>query len=222
MSWLVSYGFIQSLVDPGFFVVFIEKLIYILVVYVDESILAGKAGKFFTDFKTSFSERFEIEDLGPASWLLGCRIYRDREKRILRLSQDQYVSEITEEFGMGSSTLEGKPIAAKVVSKLRSDKLLNTKMFSFPTLIGKLLYRPECTRPEITADVNHLNRYISKCTMHHMDQAKRPLRYVSGTRPLCFTLNENISSEGIMWQDSSFGNGENRRSRTRLLGMMCG
>ena len=42
-SRFVSYGFTQSLVDPRVFVVFIEKLIYILAVYVDDSILTGKA-----------------------------------------------------------------------------------------------------------------------------------------------------------------------------------
>jgi hypothetical protein len=118
-SWLISYGFTQSLVDPGVFVnvVFIEKLIYILDVYVDDSTLTRKAGKLFTDFKAAFSERFEIEDLGPTSWLLGCMIDNDREKRIFRLSQDQYVSKIIEEFGMGSSTPVGTPIATNAISK---------------------------------------------------------------------------------------------------------
>jgi len=46
-AWLISYGFTQSLFDPGVFVLFIERLIYILDVYVDDSILTGKAGKFF-------------------------------------------------------------------------------------------------------------------------------------------------------------------------------
>jgi hypothetical protein len=86
-------------------------------VYVDDSILTRKAGKFFTNFKTAFSERFEIEDLGPNSCLLGCRFNKDREKRILRLGQDQYVSDIIDEFGMGSSAPIGRPMAAKAVSK---------------------------------------------------------------------------------------------------------
>ena len=84
-----------------------------MVVYVDDSILIRKAGHFLTDFKTAFFERFEIDDLGPTSWLLGCRIDRDREKRILRLSQDHHVSEIIDEFGVGSSTSIGTSMVAK-------------------------------------------------------------------------------------------------------------
>ena len=40
-AWLISYGFTLSLVDPGVFVLFVGRLIYILAVYVDDSILTG-------------------------------------------------------------------------------------------------------------------------------------------------------------------------------------
>jgi hypothetical protein len=79
----VSYGFAQSLVDPGVFTAFYEKLLYILAVYVDDSILVGKRGKFIMDFKAVLASRFEIEDLGPATWLLGCMIVKDRDRRTL-------------------------------------------------------------------------------------------------------------------------------------------
>ena len=52
---------------------------------------------------------------------------------------------------MGSTTYVGSTMAAKVVSKPGHENLLNTKLFSFPTLIGKLLYCSNCTRPDIIA-----------------------------------------------------------------------
>ncbi len=86
--------------------------------YADDSILTRRMGKFITDFKAAFSERFEIEDIGPATWLLiGCRIEKNREKGILKFGQDQYVIEIVEEIGMASSTPLGIPMAAKAVCK---------------------------------------------------------------------------------------------------------
>jgi hypothetical protein len=179
-------------------------------------------GKFIPYFKAAFSERFEIEDLGPATWLLGCRIHRNRENRTLEVGQEHDVSEIINKFGMTSSTPIGTPMVAKVVSKPRHDEPLDTKMFPFPTLVGKLVYNLNCTRPDITVAVNHLSRYMSKCTLHHWDQAKRILRYLNGTRTFCLTFNVNISSEAIMWHDSSFGDGENMRSRTGFLAMVCG
>ena len=88
----MSYGFSQSLVDPGVFISFYEKLLYILAVYVDDSILVGKRGKFITEFKVALASRFEIEDLGPATCLLGCKIVGDRDRRTLKFGQEQYAT----------------------------------------------------------------------------------------------------------------------------------
>ncbi len=84
-SWPVSYGFAQSIVDPKIFTILYEQLLYILAVYVDDSILVGKIGKFILNFKASLSERFEIEELGPTTWLLGCIIERNKKRGLLRL-----------------------------------------------------------------------------------------------------------------------------------------
>ena len=166
-AWLVSYGFSRSLVDPGVFTAFYEKLLYILAVYVDESILVGKRGKFITEFKAALASRFEIEDLGPATWLLGCKIGRDRDKKTLEFGQEQYATKVIEEFGMSSSSHVGTPMASNAVSKPRHDEPLDTKLFPFPTLIGKLLYLSNCTRLDIADTVNHLSRYMSKYTVQH-------------------------------------------------------
>ncbi len=61
---------------------------YIVALYVDDSILVGKKGDFIQLFKIALAKRFDIEDLGPACWLLGCRIERDRGKRIIRIGQE--------------------------------------------------------------------------------------------------------------------------------------
>jgi hypothetical protein len=66
-------------------------LLYIIALYVDDSILVGKQGEFIQIFKTALSKRFEIEDLGPAGWLQGCMIERDRSKCILRLARSRTV-----------------------------------------------------------------------------------------------------------------------------------
>ena len=123
---------------------------------------------------------------------------------------------------MSSSLPDGTPMASKMSLEANSDQPLDTHSFPFPTLIGKLLYCSNCTRPDITTAVNHLSRYMGTPTVHHWAQAKRVLRYLNGTRSFCLTFNGNISLDPIMWQDSSFGDGDNRRSRTGFIAMMCG
>jgi hypothetical protein len=173
-------------------------LLYIIALYVDDSILVGKQGEFIQIFKTALSKRFEIEDLGPAGWLLGCKIERDKSKRILRLGQEQYITDILDEFNMSSSLHAGTPMAAKHSIEANSDQPLDMQLFPFRALIGKKLYCSNCTRPDITTVVNHLSRYMGIPTLNHWAQAKRVLRYLNGTRSFCLTSNRSISLDPIM------------------------
>jgi len=197
-------------------------LLCIIALYVDDSILVGKQGEFIQIFKTALSKQFEIEDLNSAGWLLGCKIERDRSKRILRLGQEQYITDILDEFNMSFSLLVGTPMASKPSLEVNSDQPLDKQSFMFPTLIGKLMYCSNCIRPDITNIVNHLSRYRGTPTINHWAQAKSVLIYLNGTRSSCLTFNRNISLDPIMWQGSLFGDGDNMRSRMEFIAMMCG
>ena len=76
----------------------------------------------------------------------------------------------------------GTPLSARTTDgpPIKSPPL-NTKKFDYPALVGKLLYLSNCTRPDITAAVNYLSRFMSSPTDVHWEQAKRVLRYVKGT-----------------------------------------
>ena len=117
-------------------------------------------------------------------------IKRDRSKRILRLGQEQRITDILDEFNMSSSVPVGTSIASKIALDVNSE-------LPFPALIGKPLYCSKYTRPDIPIVVNHLSRYLATPTLNHWAQAKRVLRY--GTRSFCLTFNGNISLDPIMW-----------------------
>ena len=70
--------------------------------------------------------------------------------------------------------------------------------------------------------VNHLSRHMTSVTMRHLEQAKRVLRYLSGTIHLGITYNGELPSKIMMWQDASFADGDARRSCTGFVAMMCG
>ena len=58
-----------------------------LVLYVDH-ILIGNDIPMLEAVKTSLKRSFSMKDLGEAAYILGIRIYRDRSKRLIGLSQD--------------------------------------------------------------------------------------------------------------------------------------
>ena len=50
--------------------------------------------------KGLFERSFSKEDLDKAAYILGIKIYRDRSRRLLRLSMSTYLDKILKEFKM--------------------------------------------------------------------------------------------------------------------------
>ena len=65
-----------------------------LVLYVDDILLIGNDIPMLEAVKTSLKKSFSMKDLGEAAYILGIRIYRDRSKRLIGLSQDTYIAKI--------------------------------------------------------------------------------------------------------------------------------
>ena len=63
---------------------------------------------------------------------------------------------------------------------------------------------------------------MSHPTKHHWEQGKRVLRYLAGTIDYCLNYSADISPTPVCWQDASFGDGDDRKSRTGFVIMMNG
>ncbi|GJY32682.1 retrotransposon protein, putative, ty1-copia subclass [Tanacetum coccineum] len=74
---------------------------------------------------------FAMKDLGDASYILGIKIYRDRSKRLIRLSQDTYLDKILKRFKMENSKKGNLPLHHGI--KIRS-----------------IMYAMTCTRPDVS------------------------------------------------------------------------
>ena len=127
-------------------------------------------------------------------------------------------------FGMQNCSTVGTPLPAKTLDSdyFSCSPALDIKKSVYPSLVGKLLYLSNCTRPDITAAFNYQSRFMSNATEVHMQQAKRLLRYIKGTLDYCITYFGSVSPEPLCWQDASFADGPGRRSRTGLVILMCG
>jgi hypothetical protein len=53
--------------------------------------------------KSSLRKNFSMKDLGEAAYNLDIKIYRDRSKRLIGLSQDAYIDKILNRFNMQDS-----------------------------------------------------------------------------------------------------------------------
>ena len=77
----------------------------------DDIPLASSNVDLLLETKKFLSSKFDMKDLGEASFVLGIEIHRDRRNRVLALSQKAYLEKILKKYGMHKS----KPTPAPIV-----------------------------------------------------------------------------------------------------------
>ena len=68
------------------YVKFFNNCYIILLLYVDDMLIAGSSVEEINDLKKQLSKQFAMKDLGAAKQILGMRIIRDKANGILKLS----------------------------------------------------------------------------------------------------------------------------------------
>ena len=63
-------------------------------------LLAGTNINDIAALKAKLNNSFDMKDLGDASHILGMRIERDRDEKLLYLSQTEYIDKILKRFNM--------------------------------------------------------------------------------------------------------------------------
>ena len=74
--------------------------IVFLILYVDDILLIGNDVNFLDTVKESLKRSFAMKDLGEAAYILGIKIYRDRSKRLIELTQSTYIDKVLKRFRM--------------------------------------------------------------------------------------------------------------------------
>ena len=117
-----SFGFIQYPDEPCVYKRRNKNVVF-LILYVDDILLIGNDVGTLLSVKVWLSNQFDIKDFGEASHILGIKLMRDRQKRMLGLSQASYVNEILTRYSMQDSKKEFVPSELEnfylVVSVLR-------------------------------------------------------------------------------------------------------
>ena len=82
-----------------------------LILYVDDILLIGNDISMLSSVKESFNGKFSMKDLGEAMYILGIKIYRDRSRRLLGLSQITYIDKVLKRFNMSEAKKGFLPIS---------------------------------------------------------------------------------------------------------------
>ena len=79
------------------------SIVVFLILYVDDILIIGNDIPSLQTMMIWLSNQFSMKDLGEATYFLGIRIYRDRSRGLLGLSQFTYIEKILKGFSINLS-----------------------------------------------------------------------------------------------------------------------
>lgn len=195
----------------------------IILVYVDDLVLAAKERSTIDSFKTEFAKTFKIKDLGEIQKILGIRVIRDRKARTITLDQSQYLNGVLNDNSITTAKHKASTTPMNGYESLRpandTDERTNTK--AYQKTIGSLMYAMVHTRPDIAFALGKLSQYMSDPAQHHAHALKALLRYVRATvnRAIKFGAGGDVA----IYSDADWaGDKSDRKSTTGSVCMHYG
>ncbi|KAL0313214.1 UNVERIFIED_CONTAM: Retrovirus-related Pol polyprotein from transposon RE1 [Sesamum radiatum] len=98
-----GYNFINNDYDPCIYKKISGRSILYLVLYVDDILPIGNDVKMLGNIKAWLFTQFSMKVMGEASYILGIKIYRDRSRRMLGLTQSSNIEKVFKRFKMEHS-----------------------------------------------------------------------------------------------------------------------
>uniref|UniRef100_A0A2N9IZ29 HAT C-terminal dimerisation domain-containing protein n=1 Tax=Fagus sylvatica TaxID=28930 RepID=A0A2N9IZ29_FAGSY len=153
-----------------------EKLT-LLSLYMDNILLASNSLDMMKETKFCLGSKFEMKDMGPANYVLGIRISRDRESKLIYLDQENYLEKV-----LKSKMEDCRPVSTPVYkgtilnkSMCPINKIELKEMIDVPyaQAVDSLMYAMMSTRPDICYVVGLVSRYQSNPGKAHWQAVKR-------------------------------------------------
>ena len=149
-----EFSFIKNMDESCVYEKTSESVIIFLVLHVGDILLIGNDIPMMQSIKTWLSNKFSTKDLGEAPYILDIKIYRNRSKRMLGLSQSWYIDLILKRFNMEANKRGYLPASHGIrLSKKMCPKILEERMrmneILYALAMGSIMYAMLCTRLDV-------------------------------------------------------------------------
>ena len=142
-------GFHQSDADPCL-LIHSQKHIMLLL-YVNDIVLASAAISAITWFKQSLATAFKVKDLRETQKILGIQITCDRKRWTLRMDQTHYIKKVLQDFNMSPDKHKRTETPLNRYDALcpagPNDQRIDQRQYQ--QAIGSLMYAAIHTHPDI-------------------------------------------------------------------------
>jgi hypothetical protein len=172
-----GFGFIKNEEETCVYKKASGSALVFLVLYVDDILLIGNDIPILEVVKTSLKRSLWMKDLGEAAYVLGIKIYRDRSKRLIGLSQDTYIDKILNWFNMQDSKKGFLPMSHGItLSKSQCatppDEQKMMSAIPYASAVGSIMYAMFCTCPDVSFALSVTSRYQSDFGEDHWTVVK--------------------------------------------------
>ena len=124
-----------------------------------------------------------MEDLGEAAYILGIKIYRDRSRHLIGLSQSTYLDKVLKKFKMDQAkkgflpVLQGMKLSKTQCPTTAEDRE-NMKDVPYASAIGSIWYAMLCTAPDVCLSMCLARGYKCDPRVDHWTTVKNILKYL--------------------------------------------
>jgi hypothetical protein len=204
-----GFGFIKNVEEPCVYKKVSGSVVVFLVLYVDDILLIGNDIPMMKVVKSSLRKSFSMKDLGEVTYILDIKIYRERSKRLIGLSQDAYIDKILNWFNMQDSkkgflSMSHDITLSKKQCPSKSNEQERMRVIPYASAIRSIMYAMLCTRLDVSYALNTMSRYQSNYGEAHWTIVKNILKYLRRTKEvfLVFGGEEELVVKG--YSDASF------------------
>ena len=212
---LQKMQFIQSQHDPCLYIYKKNKTYTLLVIVVDDILLATNDVKHASHFESEMQKIFDLKSMGTPKYMIGMNLKRSKNK--LQISQTEYIRDMAHRFEVTSDAPTSLPASSS--TRLLSTGINNQKESpptnekNYRSLVGALMYAI-LTRPDVATPVSMAARFLGSPRQAHLIFATKILRYLHTTKDLKLTYTKSQKPTLICYADSSFADDvETCRSR---------
>ncbi|KAL2226511.1 UNVERIFIED_CONTAM: Retrovirus-related Pol polyprotein from transposon TNT 1-94 [Sesamum indicum] len=219
-NFMLEIGFSRCNADHCCYVKRFDEFFIILLLYVDDMLIAGSNVKEINRLKDQLSRKFDMKDLGEARQILGMKITRDKGTGKLWLSQSDYIEKVLCRFKMENTKPVGTPLGNQF--KLSNSDPPQTdserakmRVTPYASAIGSLMYAMICTRSDIAHVVGVVSRFMNNPRVMHWEAVKWILRYLRGTKDRALVFGKGkLTLFGFVDVDFAGSDYDRRRSTT--------
>ncbi|KAK8500693.1 hypothetical protein V6N12_005715 [Hibiscus sabdariffa] len=159
-----EFGFIRNEDKPCVYKKFSGSIVSFLILYVDDILIIGNDVPTLQSIKTWLSSCFSMKDLREAAYILGVKIYRDRSRRLMGLSQSTYIEKVLKRLSMEESKRGFLPMRhgisfSKEMCPSMPQERERMSQIPYASAIGSIMYTMICTRPDLSYALSMTSRY---------------------------------------------------------------